>query len=248
MKNTLQNAVKTSVAAVTLALAFSGASYAADATFSVNPLGGSHISDAGAKLFKPTAAGTTPTQSTVLYEMTNDDNEAENFFAYCIAPAIDIGQDAVYTANYNATVKDSVKALYEMAYAGTVVDIRSTATKANQMAFQLALWELNNDDGNLFATDGKQYFSQNTNLQVEAAQKLINSISGYTLKNLYSYTTFTGIDAVTKAVSQEMLSVSAVSAVPEVDTWAMIAAGLGLVGVMSRRRRKEDVIGDEKFA
>jgi hypothetical protein len=246
MKNTLQNAIKTSVVAI--ALACSGASFAADATFSVNPLTGTFVKDAAAKLYKNTPVMGTNAQGVSLYQMTDDADLTKQFFAYCIAPSIDIGQDAVYTAHYNATVKDSVKALYEIAYAGSIVDYNSKATKANQAAFQLALWELNNDDGNLFAKTGDQYFTAHLNPQVEAAQALIDSVGTYKLKNLYSYTTFTGVDAITDQVSQEMLSVSAISAVPEVETWAMLTVGLGLVGVMGRRRRQEELVDEERFA
>lgn len=241
MKNTLQNAIK--ISAVAIALACSSASYAETTTpqYNVTTVSGSQIIDAKAKLFKGSAR-----QSTALYEMSTP-SLSEQFFAYCIEPAINVGQHAVYEAHdYNATVKTSVKALYEVAYADTLLNIGTDAAKAKQMVFQLALWELNNDDSNLFS--GTQAFTANLNPQVEAAQALINSLSTYKLKNLYSYTNFTGVDSVTNLKSQTMLGVTAITPVPEVGTWAMMAAGLGLVGMMGRRRRNEDAINDEKFA
>jgi len=63
---------------------------------------------------------------------------------------------------------------------------------------------------------------------------------------MYSYTAFTGFEGTEQ--SQTMLGVSSVSAVPEVQTWAMMGMGLALVGVMGRRRRKDDDLGDEKFS
>jgi hypothetical protein len=238
MKTTLQNAIKTSVVAI--ALAFSGASHAAD-TYNQNAPGGGMVVDSGSLLFGDTVVGQSGVQGAGVYQMTSDSDFSKQFFAYCIAPTIEAIQGAVYTAHYNSQVDDRIKALFETAFADSVGSDRK------QVSFQLALWELNNDDGNLFDTDGKQYFTRLNDTQVEAAQAMLDAISGYKLKNLYTYTTFTGVGA-DDAVSQPMLGASAVLAVPETETWAMLAAGLGLVGVMSRRRRNEELVNDEKFA
>ncbi|MET0322485.1 MAG: PEP-CTERM sorting domain-containing protein [Duganella sp.] len=237
MKITLQNAVKTSVIAI--ALAFSGVSHAAD-VYNQNAIGGSLVVDTGAKLFGDAMAGESVVQAGGVYQMTSDSDFSKQFFAYCIAPTIEAIQGATYTAHYNTSVNDSIKALFETSYAN------SLGSDRKQLSFQLALWELNNDDGDLFKVGGEQYFTRNHDSQVEEAQAMLDAISGYRLKNLYTYTTFTGVDGDSN-ISQPMLAASAVLAVPETETWAMLAAGLGLVGVMGRRRRNEELVNDEKF-
>ena len=50
------------------------------------------------------------------------------------------------------------------------------------------------------------------------------------IRNAYSYTSLISVNP----SSQTLLTVSAV---PEAQTWAMLVAGLGLLGFMSRRRK-----------
>ena len=50
------------------------------------------------------------------------------------------------------------------------------------------------------------------------------------IQNLYSYTSLSSVNP----ASQTLLSVSPV---PEAQTWAMLVAGLGLLGFMARRRK-----------
>lgn len=245
MNITLQNALKSSAFAI--AIAFSGASYAAPApvvTYNQNPVEGGMVFDADAKFFKEPAAGDFHAQGVALYQMTSNDSYAQQFYAYCFAPTVDTLTNAIYTATFNVFVKDSVKALFEMAYANTISSVGSGDNINAQIAFQLALWELQDGNSDLFS--GDQYYTRGNDANVEAAQLLIDNIQGYQLKNMYSYTTFTGFEGTEQ--SQTMLGVSAVSAVPEVQTWAMMGLGLALVGVMGRRRRKDDDLGDEKFS
>ena len=173
--------------------------------------------------------------------MTSNDSYAQQFYAYCFAPTVDTLTNAIYTATFNVFVKDSVKALFEMAYANTLTSVGTGDSTDAQIAFQLALWELQDGNSDLFS--GEQYYTRGNDANVEAAQILIDNIQGYQLKNMYTYTRFSG--AVGDQVSQTMLGVSPV---PEVGTWAMMGLGLALVGVMGRRRRKDDGLGDEKFA
>jgi len=230
MKITLQNAIKTSVFAI--AVAFAGASHAEE-TYNLNPVGGSAIVDAGAKLFIPTP-GPFQSQGASLYQLSTDDF-TKQFYAYCVEPKVEALLDAVYKATAT-TVADPVAALFETAFKSTI------GNDTRQVSFQLALWELTNDDGNIFDKKGEQYFTHGIKM-AEDAQLMLDALTGYKLQNLYQYTSFTG--AADGVASQSLLGVSPV---PEVETWAMLTVGLGLVGVMGRRRRKEDTISDEKFA
>lgn len=249
MNITLQNALKSSAFAI--AIAFSGASYATPGqspapvvTYNQNPVDGGMVFDADAKFFKEPAAGDFHAQGVALYQMTGNDSYAQQFYAYCFAPTVDTLTNAIYTATFNVFVKDSVKALFEMAYANTLTGVGTGQSTDAQIAFQLALWELQDGNSDLFS--GDQYYTRGNDANVEAAQLLIDNIQGYQLKNMYSYTKFTGFEGAEQ--SQTMLGVSAVSAVPEVQTWTMMGMGLALVGVMGRRRRKDDDLGDEKFS
>ncbi len=247
MNITLQNVLKSSAFAI--AIAVSGVSHAAPVsavTYNQSPVDGGFVVDDGAKFFKEPIIPGFHAQGVSLYQMTSNDSYANQFYAYCFAPAVDTIPNAIYTATFNVVVKDTVKALFETAYANSITSVGTGASTDAQIAFQLALWELHSDDGDLFNTGGMQYYTPGNDVNVEAAQALLDNIRGYKLKNLYTYTSFTG--ALGNQVSQEMLGASpAVSPVPEVQTWAMMGLGLGLLGVMGRRRRKGEVLGDEKF-
>lgn len=233
MTITFKNAVNTLALAVTLACA--GASHAAD-TYKHDAINGGQVYDEEMTFFKP---GIAPVLDVALYEMTNAQTPSQQFLAFCIAPAVDTYSDTIYTAHYNASVSYEVKALYETAFHNIQRD-----SEGDQLAaFQLALWELNNDDGKLLATTGKQYFSSLSPAAVQGAQDLLNGIVNYKVQGLYSYTTFTGLRADGVTIAQDMLGVSAV---PETETWAMALVGLGLIGAMVRRQSKSD--RDDKFA
>lgn len=233
MTITLKNAVKTLAVAVTLACA--GASHAAD-TYNHNPISTGQVYDEGMKSFKAEDA---PYQGVFLYEMTNTVTPSQQFLAFCIAPTVDTYNDSIYTAHYNASVSNEVKALYETAFH----NIQRDSDGDQLAAFQLALWELHNDDGSLLDHAGKQYFSSLTPTAVRGAQDLLDGIVGYKLQNLYSYTTFTGLRADGVTAAQDMLGVSPV---PETETWAMMLVGMGLIGAMVRRKSKAEQ--DGKFA
>jgi hypothetical protein len=112
------------------------------------------------------------------------------------------------------------------------------------VSFQLALWELKADDGNLYATGGQQYFTNGADARVGDAQAMLSSASQHSvLTNMYSYTTFSGIGA-NGLAAQELMGVSMAAPVPEASTWAMLAIGLGLIGFVGRRKSG----ASEKFA
>lgn len=164
-----------------------------------------------------------------------------SFLAFCIEP--DVGGHSTDTS-YVATVGDPTTAimkLYETSYADVVAG--GTAKAA---AFQLALWEMmdtqNFTTGSFklpttgYSRAGNEDIALDAYLMVQEA----NDYKG--LLNSYKYTTYTsavGVDGM--HTSQTVLSVSPV---PEADAWAMLAAGLGLIGFMGRRQSRRG----EKFA
>lgn len=172
------------------------------------------------------------------YEMVNNADARQTFLAYCFQPEID-KTASTYTATYwagTSLVSDKVRALYETSYASTIGNVE------RQFSFQLALWELKADDGSLAKTDtGLQYFSVTstgafTDARVTLADEMLTKAADHkTLDGTYLYTVFTAKD------SQTLIGAAPV---PEADSWAMLAAGLGLVGFVGRRKSKKS----EKFA
>lgn len=225
------NAIHAAVFAATVAL--SGASFAAD-TYNSKPLdnaGGLVVNFDGQNF------NGTPFVGIPVLELTNTVNPQDSFLAFCVQPNVDLQQNTVYTASH-ATVNNSVKALYETSYASAIKD------PGTQKAFQLALWELVADDGNIYAQTGAQYFTSGGDESADAASLMLDLASKHTvLNNMYSYTSFTGNGANGQA-SQGLLGVSMAAAVPEASTWAMLGLGLGLIGFMGRRKSGQD----EKFA
>lgn len=180
-------------------------------------------------------------QGVAVYDMTNLVNAAQTMLAFCIAPTVALEGDANYFASYNVSLTgrfgdergNLIKALFETSY-------RSLATDDNKVAFQLALWDLEVDDGKL--DDGEQLFhrTEEEGTAVNQAYDMLSSARLYLTTggslNTFSYTAFNTADGA--LASQELLGAS-IAAVPEADTWAMLMAGLGLVGFVGRRRAKQ---------
>jgi hypothetical protein len=232
---TIKFALKT--IAVAAALAFSTAGHAAI-----------HYSNAGHATVN--AAGTTWTGDTLdvaVYDLTGT-TLGNHILAFCIEPLVEQAQGTVYTQQgttsnltffndpAHASRDTMVKALFETQYA-SLTNVDPTIQKVNRVAFQLALWEIVADNANI--TSGNYLYNSLSNKYVSAANDMLLGIDGYTVLGKYNYTTFNGV-AGSKG-SQDLISVSAV---PEADTWAMLAAGLGLIGFMGRRNTRRT----EKFA
>ncbi|MEO5932529.1 MAG: PEP-CTERM sorting domain-containing protein [Duganella sp.] len=225
------NAIHAAVFAATVAL--SGTSFAAG-TYNSQP-----IDNAGGLVvnFDGQNFNGTPFVGIPVLELTNTVNPQDSFLAFCVQPNVDLQQYTVYTASH-ATVNNSVKALYETSYASAIKD------PGTQKAFQLALWELVADDGDIYAQTGAQYFTSGGDESADAAFHMLEMAAEHTvLNNMYSYTSFTGTGANGQA-SQGLLGVSMAAAVPETSTWAMLGMGLGLIGFMGRRKSGQD----DKFA
>lgn len=152
---------------------------------------------------------------------------SNTFLAYCIAPTVGLSSSS---NNYSAgayVASDAVKRLYESYYEVSVQNL-TPASNAGAQAFQLALWELNNDDQNLYS-GALRFDALGGSVVTQANTMLGTALGGGAILNKYNYTSLTSVNP----ASQELLSVSAV---PEAQTWAMLVAGLGLLGFMRRRQ------------
>lgn len=253
-----KNALKT--AALATALAFSGASQAAaDITYNPVALGviwnGGHMLSPGAFMGE---------QALSVYELGNT-TLGDAFLAFCIQPGVEQLNDTIYTQNTGSlgsllgnTVAmpdrtSRIHSLFEQNYASL-----STGTAdekvMKRLSFQLALWDLVADDGDLYAATGQQYITSGSsaeamvgtdpdtyfvNFDMSAAGAMLENSKTAVATNSYQYHWFSGV-----AGNNESQMLLGVSAVPEADTWAMMVVGLGLVGFMGRRKSSKS----EKFA
>ena len=153
-----------------------------------------------------------------------------SFYAFCIEPMVAFSGTSNHYSAGNFTASDSVKRLYEGYYSTVMAsNLNNPAPKAK--AFQLALWELNNDNGNLLSGDLR--FNNLNNAVVADANAMLSTARGSNvIQNLFQYTALTSAGAGIN--SQKML---AVTPVPEPETYAMMLAGLGVLGFLARRKK-----------
>lgn len=163
--------------------------------------------------------------------------------AFCIEPDVNANKGASYGVNGSFVVSDYVKALYETSYRD-VLSAGGVYNATNAAAFQLALWEalddhdFNNQASKMYLPNVLSGDPDSDPVTVAAhlmMDKTVAFVDSHGIASTYAYTAYSA------AGSQGMLTVSSV---PEADTWAMMAIGLGLVGLVSRRKSEKS----EKFA
>ncbi len=155
-----------------------------------------------------------------------------SFLAYCIDPfqwssSSPLAYSTSTLSTLGAARANDVSNLYSQAYATTSGDGGKSA------AFQLALWELAKDDGVL--TSGGVHTTSSTNSSVVAdANSMI-----YNAQHASSGATQYAFNLYTNGNKQDYLvaTMSSVTPVPEPETYAMLLAGLGLIGFTASRRR-----------
>jgi hypothetical protein len=161
-------------------------------------------------------------------EVTNG-SSTSSFSAFCVDPfQYSSGGFTTYTigdfASFFGARTGAITQLYNNAYAGTLGN--TDAHKKNAAAFQLALWELANDDGYL-ATGGVHKTDSTVSWLQPAAQTLLDGIGQQASASSYNFTFYR---------SEGKQDFLVATPVPEPGTYAMFLAGLGLMGVIARRR------------
>jgi hypothetical protein len=116
-----------------------------------------------------------------------------------------------------------VSNMYSQNYASSIGNATGSA------AFQLALWDLAKDDGNLSSGSVMATASTNTTV-LNLANSMIFGAKTGPGTSPYSFSIYTSPTA------QDYV-VASVTPVPEPESYAMLLAGLGLMGAVVRRRK-----------
>lgn len=124
----------------------------------------------------------------------------------------------------------SVTRLFGHAYADTLVN----ATKA--AGFQLALWEVFNDDGNLGSGKVKVLSSSSAGI-ISEAQRLLSLLPTWTDAGTAYDLKFYGNGTYQDYIAVDGLIETSVPAIPEPEQYALLLAGFGVLGWSLRRRK-----------
>lgn len=154
---------------------------------------------------------------------------SNSFQAFCIDPfQWSSGTPTTYdqttlSPTFSAAKITSITKLFNFGYAGAV------GNNLNAAAMQLALWEVANDDGNLMTGGVHKTASTNAAL-VTQTNFLLSNYAAASATSLYNFTFYKS------TAKQDFVTVTAV---PEPEAFAMLLAGLGLMGTVIRRRKSK---------
>ena len=194
------------------------------------------------------------------FDLTTDPNRAKPFQTFCVDIFHDfnfgtqsVSYDYAPTQNPSGLSSASLLNLGRL-YTLYGSNIASTSSSnLNETAFQLAIWAIVNDGqsinstGKFNLTSGQpisftNYTYGTPNGSISLAQQWLNNLasatSSYNAQFLmlqphqYQGTPGTG--------SQDVVYFTPASPVPEPQTYAMLLAGLGLVGFLARRRMNQN--------
>jgi len=155
--------------------------------------------------------------------------EPGSFVAWCaeLTQTFSFGVAYEYTpvsgvSYFGATKAADLSRLFTAAQ-GFVVD------KFTSAAMQAGIWEIIYEHGPSFSLTGGTF----KGAPAEAAgQGAFNVVNGF-LMNLGNYSAEAGIDVLTNGEHQDFL----VATIPEPETWMLLGVGLGVVGLLRRRRQ-----------
>lgn len=189
---------------------------------------------------------TSMTTSAAIGGLNFTDAATGSFLAYCIEPnqpfALSNKSDGV-TPNFKTYTVDSfvgnqaslLQALYSSSFS-------SVHTGNEQAAFQLAVWEIMRETGGSFSvTEGSgAFFLKTSNLSGSALTTATDvqtlATSFLTAAQSYSGPATYSLTKLTNASYQDLVVAQALAPVPEPESYALFLAGLGVMGLVARRR------------
>jgi hypothetical protein len=163
--------------------------------------------------------------------------DGKSFSAYCV----ELGQytstalQTYQVGSFNISQGSNLQKLLSANYA-------SVDTNSERAAFQMAVWELTHESkaGAFSVTEGSsdkdgQGFNLNNSSKnygslVSQVNSYLDAAAAYQGANLYQ------VEKLSNANHQDLLRFNAVTAVPEPTSYALLMAGLGVIGFVSRRR------------
>jgi hypothetical protein len=161
------------------------------------------------------------------FQKINVGTASNTFQAFCIDPAQWASTawtgytQTTLNPTFSSVAITNITKLFNYGFSG------ADDTNLNAAAFQLALWEVANDDGDL-STGFVQKTSNTKSNLVTATDTLLANYGSASSTSLYNFSFYKSKD------NQDFI---VATPVPELESYAMMLAGLGLMGTIARRRK-----------
>ena len=159
---------------------------------------------------------------------------AGSFEAFCIEldqSHADTGFKSYTVGSFSSGQSTLLQGLFSSSYA-------TLGTDRDRAAFQTAIWEITHEtDAALDAGTGSFWFAYlNDNSSTADDQAFLDQVNGFLLSAAnYNGTAKYALTKLESASYQDLLTVTAV---PEPESYALLLAGLGVIGFVARRRRR----------
>ncbi|MEO6280963.1 PEP-CTERM sorting domain-containing protein [Roseateles sp.] len=155
----------------------------------------------------------------------------ESFVAYCIEPTEGNGRamrDRIYNVeSFSGAQAQQLQGLFSSSYAGLT-------TYNDKAAFQLAIWELVRETSGTFSIGGGSFHLLGDDATTAAVTAKAGSFLAQALS--YSGSAHYSLTKLTNDGLQDLVVATAITAVPEPESYALFLAGLGVMGLLARRR------------